>query len=93
MNNKSNIVEALSMVTQIGLNMLVSIFLCLAIGSWVDNKFGTNLMIFFIAFGIISGYCGAYSTLKRLVERMSGHREEEDFIYAQEDDLEDESNP
>lgn len=77
MKDKFNIVEALSMVTQIGLNMIISIFLCLAVGSWVDNKFGTNLTIFFVAFGIISGYCGAYSMLKKLIDRMCGKTDED----------------
>ncbi|MDE5966127.1 MAG: AtpZ/AtpI family protein [Lachnospiraceae bacterium] len=86
MKNKLKVVEALSMVVQIGLNMLVSIFLCLAVGLYIDKHFGTSLTIFFLVFGIISGYCGAYSTFKTLIERST---KDADALYAELDISED----
>lgn len=79
MKNKLKVVEALSMVVQIGLNMIVSIFLCLALGLYIDKHFGTSLTVFFLVFGIISGYCGVYSTFKTLIERST---KDADALYA-----------
>ncbi len=74
MKDKFGIVQAISMITQIGLTMIVSIFLCMAAGCYIDKRFGTSLTIFFVVFGIISGYCGAYSTLKQFIKRFGKNR-------------------
>ncbi|MBR6223100.1 MAG: AtpZ/AtpI family protein [Lachnospiraceae bacterium] len=55
--------RAFSMVVHVGITMLVSIFICLAIGIWVDKTFHANVTVFFIFFGVVSGYCSAFSTL------------------------------
>ena len=34
--------QALAMVTQFGINMLVPIFICTFIGIWLDKKCGTS---------------------------------------------------
>ncbi|MGD9212447.1 MAG: AtpZ/AtpI family protein [Desulfobacteraceae bacterium] len=42
----------------IGLSIALAIFIGLAIGLWLDKKFGTHpwLMIIFLILGIIAGY-------------------------------------
>lgn len=42
----------------IGLSVALSIFIGLAIGLWLDKKFGTHpwLMFIFLLFGIVAGY-------------------------------------
>jgi len=42
----------------IGLSVALSIFIGLAIGLWLDKKFGTHplLMIIFLLLGIVAGY-------------------------------------
>jgi len=44
--------------SSIGLSMALSIFIGLAIGVWLDRKFGTSpwLMFVFLGMGIVAGY-------------------------------------
>ena len=47
--------QALAMVTQFGINMLVPIFICTFIGIWLDKKFGTSYIDYSFLCGGISG--------------------------------------
>lgn len=42
--------QALAMVTQFGINMLVPIFICTFIGIWLDKKFGTSYIMIILFF-------------------------------------------
>lgn len=71
MKETNKVAKAFILVLQIGLTMIVAIGLCSAVGYYVDSHFGTSLMIFFIAFGVISGYSGAYSLIKQYIDLSS----------------------
>ena len=43
-HNRS-IIRALSLITQIGITMLVPIVLCFFIGRWLDEKLGTGFIM------------------------------------------------
>lgn len=73
MKETNKVAKAFILVLQIGITMLVSIGLCGAIGYYVDNHFGTQLMIFFVAFGVISGYSGVYSLIRQYIDFRSSH--------------------
>lgn len=51
-------IRELGYFSTIGLSVALAIFIGLAIGLWLDKKFGTEpwLMIIFLIFGIIAGY-------------------------------------
>lgn len=52
MKNKKRVLQAISMVTQIGLSVLVPVALCVAFGLWLDSVFETNfIMIIFMVLG------------------------------------------
>lgn len=82
MKETSKVVKAFILILQIGLTMLVSIGLCGAIGYYIDNRFGTSLMIFFIAFGVICGYSGTYSLIKQHIDMRSSHDRYEQMFAA-----------
>lgn len=67
MKERQTIVKMLSLITQVGLTMIVAIFLCGGIGYWIDNRFGTNVIIWFLLLGIASGYSAAYSLIKSFI--------------------------
>jgi len=58
---KRDIMKALAMLTQVGISMLVPIFLCLWIGKSLDKAFDTGIL-FLIVF-IILGVGSAFRTL------------------------------
>lgn len=51
-NNKREIFNALSMITQIGISMLVPIVGCMLLGIFLDRKFETKV-VFLIIFTIL----------------------------------------
>ena len=53
MHKYGPVIKMLSLVTQIGITMLTSVFLCMAIGMWIDKHFSTNKFILFIIICII----------------------------------------
>ncbi len=60
--------DALVMVFQFGINMLVPIFICTFIGIWLGDKFHINWLavpMFFI--GALSGFTNVYRMSKRLI--------------------------
>lgn len=74
-----NIVRALSMVTQLGITMLVPIVLCFFVGRWLDEKLNTNfLMIIMTILGILAGYRNLFAITRPLLK---GEREKEDEEY------------
>lgn len=73
MQRKKSGLENLVLISQIGINVMTPVFLCLIVGGWLDNKFGTSLMLPFLILGILSG---AYCTYTVLKHRLDKEREE-----------------
>ena len=77
-HNRS-IIRALSLITQIGITMLVPIVLCFFIGRWLDEKLGTGfIMIIMIIFGILAAYRNLFAITKPFLK---GEREKADEEY------------
>ena len=77
-HNRS-VIKALSMVSQIGITMLVPIVLCFFIGRWLDGIFGTKcIMIIMTILGILASYRNLFVITKPLVK---GEREKADEAY------------
>ena len=53
----NNNIRILSYITQFAINMLVPIFLCSAIGYFIDRRFGTS--VFFIILFFVGAAAGA----------------------------------
>lgn len=56
------VMRALSLLTQVGIAMFVPIFLCVLLGSFIDEKLGTGVvfLIIFIIIGVISSFRSLY---------------------------------
>ena len=46
MHKYGPVIKMLSLVTQIGITMLTSVFLCMAIGMWIDKHFSKSISSF-----------------------------------------------
>ncbi len=80
-----DVAKALMLVTQLGVNMLVPIFLCLFIGQWLDKQFGTQFItIIFIFVGILTAYRNFYVVLKPMLKGKK-EKENEAFWKSQEE--------
>jgi len=62
-----NVLKALALVSQLGINMLVPIVMCFFIGRWLDNKLQTDFFLFiFIILGVLAAYKSLYDSTKSM---------------------------
>ena len=67
--NNRDVMDALVMVFQYGINMLVPIFICTMLGVWIGNKTGVTWIavpLFFV--GALAGFNNVYRMAKRLID-------------------------
>lgn len=84
MKSKFDIGKALVMITQLSINMLVPVFLCLFIGIWLDNHLGTGwLTLVFLILGIMASIRSMFITLRPLLK---GEREKKDEAFQKQFD-------
>lgn len=63
--NNREIVQALAMVLQFGINMLVPIAMCTIFGIWIGNKFNMEWIVIPLFFmGALAGYTNIYKMVK-----------------------------
>ena len=80
MRDKHGIGQAIVMITQLSINMLVPVFMCLFIGIWLDKRLGTGwLTLVFLILGIMSSIRSMFITLKPLLK---GEREKKDEAFV-----------
>lgn len=77
MKYKKSVFRSLAMVTQLGLCVVVPIFLFLFAGNFIDSRFGTKTMVFFLILGTLGGARGAYVLAKQMLEKEVKEDEEE----------------
>ena len=57
--------ENLVLISQLGLNVLTAVFLCVAAGVWAERQFGTSLTLPLLILGILAGGLNAYKMARR----------------------------
>ena len=71
-------VKNFSKISQLGLNVLTAVFLCVAAGVWADRQFGTSLTLPLLILGILAGGLNAYKMARRTIEREQEEKEKEE---------------
>ena len=61
------VIKTLALFSQLGISMLVPVFLMLWIGSWMNDWLGLQIIPFFILLGIGAGLRNCYLLLKNAV--------------------------
>ena len=64
MKKYGSIIRMLGLITQLGITMLTSIFLCMFIGLWIDHTFSTHFFLIFLVLGVLGGFRGVYALVK-----------------------------
>lgn len=63
------VIKSLMMITQIGITMMVPIFLCVAFGTWLNRMSGMQIWVPLMAvLGIGAGFRNAYMLTKSFYE-------------------------
>lgn len=66
------VMNALVLVFQFGINMIVPIFLCCMVGIWIGNKTGISwMMIPFFFIGALAGFNNIYKMARKLIDKDS----------------------
>lgn len=77
------VIKAITMITQIGISMMVPIFLCIFIGYELDRKFHTNAwFLIWLVLGIITSFRNVYYLTKSFYAKDKA-REDEEMNYFQ----------
>lgn len=68
--NRVSIMKNLTLVSQLALIILTSIFVCLGIGYFLDKIIGTSLVfkIIFLIIGVIAGWTSVYKIIMKNIE-------------------------
>lgn len=69
MKYNRNVYQALTMIMQFGINMLVPIFLCSFAGMYLDRKFNTSfwmILLFFV--GTLAGFTNVFRFARKIYE-------------------------
>lgn len=61
------VIKTLALLSQLGISMLVPVFLMLWLGSWMNDRFGLQIIPLFILLGIGAGLRNCYLLLKNAV--------------------------
>lgn len=64
------VMDALVLVFQFGINMIVPIFLCCLLGIWIGKKTGISwMMIPFFFIGALAGFTNIYKMARKIYSR------------------------
>jgi ATP synthase protein I len=77
MNKKNQIFRNIALISQLGINIMVPVFMCLLIGKGLDRLTGSSLwIIVMLVIGVLAGARSAYTTAMNSV-RADEHKEED----------------
>jgi len=66
----SQILKALFMITQIGISMLVPVFLCAFLGLWLNKIFSVDyLFIILVILGVLAAFRSVYQLTRQFYQK------------------------
>ncbi len=67
-----NYTNKFSLISQIGIYLIVTIFMCFYFGVFLDNILKTNYIftVFFLFVGVLSGFIGVYKMIMKEINRL-----------------------
>ena len=69
MKSQKKVFQALTLVLQFGLNMVVPIAMCMAVGIWLDKKYDMPWVIVALFFiGALAGFTNIFKMAKPLMK-------------------------
>ncbi len=82
MNSRGKEYRNFILISQVSISILVPTFGCLALGVWLDDKFGTWFTLPLLILGMAAGARNAYALLMGIVrkeERLERKKQEEEI--------------
>ena len=68
--NMRELTQSFSMVLQFGINMLVPIIMCIALGVWIGDKYDMDWIVIPLFFvGALAGYTSIFKMVKQYLKK------------------------
>ena len=77
-NKYEKVFTTLALISQLGISMVVPIFLCTFVGMKLDEKFGWSVTIPLIILGILAGARNVYGLVRQAQDAIVGEEDEEE---------------
>lgn len=74
---KSDVFKSWALVLQLGISMMVPILLLVALAYFLKSKFGIDLMLALVIFGVLVGIRNVYVILKNYLNTMDNNKNKE----------------
>lgn len=68
---KKEVFRSLTLVSQLGVSVMVPMFMCLGIGLLIDDKFGTSTAVWLMFLGLAAGFRNAVILAKNVMDENS----------------------
>ena len=79
--NKRELTESFSMVLQFGLNMIVPIVMCIALGVWIGDKYDMDWIVIPLFFvGALAGYTSIFKMVKKYLKKIDKRTKKEQDV-------------
>ena len=69
MKYRKEVFRSLSLITQLGINVMVPVFMCLFIGLLADKYLHTSITVWLMFLGILAGGRNAYILAEKVLEQ------------------------
>ena len=79
MKHKKSVIATLSLISQLGISMIVPVFLCIFIGMKLEEKIDFPFTILFIILGILAGIRNVSAIVKSATDTMNSEKDEDDL--------------
>ena len=77
MKHRKSVVATLTLISQLGLSMIVPVFLCIFLGIKLEEKFDVSVTIPLIVTGILAGIRNVYALVKQATDTMNSEKDED----------------
>ena len=79
--NMREITESFSMVLQFGLNMIIPIAMCIALGVWLGDKYDMDWIVIPLFFvGALAGYTSIFKMVKQYLTKLNKRTKKENDV-------------
>ena len=79
--NMRELTESFSMVLQFGLNMIVPIAMCIALGVWIGDKYDMDWIVIPLFFvGALAGYTSIFKMVKQYLQKTNKRTKKEQDV-------------
>ncbi len=77
---KSDVFKSWALVLQLGISMIVPIFLLVAVGFFIKSKFNVDWMLWFVILGVVVGVRNVYMMIDNYLKSISHEKKDSELM-------------